>query len=507
MGKKNKSLKVWLSDNWIALIPYVMFIILTAIMACINPGTLSMRWMANKSDAAFSLVLVAIGQTFVLLTGGFDLSVGGVICVTNSLAAVYMGDTVGGILMWAVICIVIGIGSGVCHDFHIRGGDRRNSPHRGLRRCDRNDRGSFCAQEHCGCSGIYGGLLLLVLAGTGCAADPGGCGQCLWNSAQEGRGGSMRIKKFCTKHSSVILTYIVAVLLLTFVSIMRPGYASMNNLKVLSVQAAVLGLTALGQTFVILTGGMDLSIPWMFTIASFMMAAMTKGSDAKLVYVIPIVLCVGILMGIFNGVGVSYVGIAPVIMTMASNIIFQGLLVGITGGMPGSGTPDFIKKVATGTVGGVSILFLFWLAVSAVAIVILIKTSFGRKLYAVGNSETVALFSGIHVKGIKVCAYAVCGFTAALAGIVYSGRLGQLYLGMGDEYQMQSVAAVAIGGVSLVGGSGSYAGTMAGVFILIILNGLLSAMNIEQSIQKIIYGIVLFLAVLLSSRKKTGKEA
>lgn len=113
MGKKNKSLKVWLSDNWIALIPYVMFIILTAIMACINPGTLSMRWMANKSDAAFSLVLVAIGQTFVLLTGGFDLSVGGVICVTNSLAAVYMGDTVGGILMWAVICIVIGIGIGV----------------------------------------------------------------------------------------------------------------------------------------------------------------------------------------------------------------------------------------------------------------------------------------------------------------------------------------------------------------------------------------------------------
>ena len=485
MGKKNKSWKVWLSDNWIALIPYVMFIILTAIMACINPGTLSMRWMANKSDATFSLVLVAIGQTFVLLTGGFDLSVGGVICVTNSLAAVYMGDTVGGILMWAVICRVIGIGIGVCHDFHIRGG----------------------AQEHCGCSGIYGGLLLLVLTGTGRAADPGGCGECLWDSAQEGRGGSMRMKKFCTKHSSVILTYIVAVLLLTFVSIMRPGYASMNNLKVLSVQAAVLGLTALGQTFVILTGGMDLSIPWMFTIASFMMAAMTKGSDAKLVYVIPIVLCVGILMGIFNGVGVSYVGIAPVIMTMASNIIFQGLLVGITGGMPGSGAPDFIKKVATGTVGGVSILFLFWLVVSAVAIVILVKTSFGRKLYAVGNSETVALFSGIHVKGIKVCAYAVCGFTAALAGIVYSGRLGQLYLGMGDEYQMQSVAAVAIGGVSLVGGSGSYAGTMAGVFILIILNGLLSAMNIEQSIQKIIYGIVLFLAVLLSSRKKTGKEA
>jgi ribose transport system permease protein len=309
------------------------------------------------------------------------------------------------------------------------------------------------------------------------------------------------IRKTWSKHATVIVTYLVAAFLLLFVSIMRPGYADINNIRVLSIFAAILGFTVLGQTVVILTGGMDLSIPWMFTLSSFLMASMSKGSNAALIYTIPVVLIVGILMGVINGVGIAYVGIAPVIMTMATNIIYQGLLVGISGGMPGGAAPDFIKFVATGDVGGISILFLLWLAISGIALLLLNRTAYGRKIYAVGSNEKVALFSGINVKLIKVSAYAICGFMSALAGMLYAGRLGQLYLGMGDEYQMESIAAVAIGGVSLIGGRGSYAGAMAGVFILIILNGLLSAMNIPQSIQKIIYGVVLFLAVLISSNK------
>lgn len=315
----------------------------------------------------------------------------------------------------------------------------------------------------------------------------------------------MDMKKIWSKHSTVMMTYIVAALLLGFVSIMKPGYASGNNLRILSVSAAVLGITALGQTFVILTGGMDLSIPWMFTIAAFLMTSLTNGRNENIIWAVPIVLLVGILMGSFNGFGISYVGISPVIMTMGSNIIFQGLLVGVTGGTPGAAAPEFIKIVATGKIGEVSILFLLWLIISGITIIVFYKTAYGRRIYALGNNEIVALFSGINVKLTKLSVYAICGFTAALAGILYSGRLGQIYLGMGDEYQMQSVAAVAIGGVSLVGGNGSYAGTMAGAFILVILSGLLSAMNIPQSIQKIVYGIVLFLAVFISSKKKREK--
>lgn len=312
----------------------------------------------------------------------------------------------------------------------------------------------------------------------------------------------MMIKGFLKKNFSIIMTYAVAVLLLVFVSIVRPGYANPNNLRILSISAAILGITAMGQMIVVLTGGMDLSIPWMFTISAFLTANLTGGESIRLLYAIPVVLLVGALMGTFNGVGIAYAGIAPVIMTMGSNIIFQGLLLGLTGGTPGGSAPQALKTFAEGSILGLSPILVFWILASVIFFIVIAKSPYGRKIYAIGNNDTVALFSGINVKLTRVSAYAVCGMMAALAGILFSGRISQLYLGMGDPYQMQSVSAVAIGGVSLLGGSGSYIGTIGGVLVLIVLDGLLSAMGIAQSIQKIVYGIVLFLAVLLSSKRK-----
>ena len=294
----------------------------------------------------------------------------------------------------------------------------------------------------------------------------------------------MTAKSFLKKNFSIFMTFIIALLLLVFISILRPGYANVNNLRVLSITASFLGLTAMGQMAAILTGGMDLSIPWMFTIAAFLTGNLTQGENGKLIFAIPVILLVGILM------------------TMASNIIFQGLLVGITGGTPGGTAPQALKDFANGSVGGISTMLLFWIAISVVFYIIIAKSPYGRKLYAIGHSDTVALFSGVNVKLMRTSAYMVCGFFAALAGILFSGRVSQLYLGMGDPYQMQSVSAVAIGGVSLLGGSGSYIGTVAGVLVLVMLDGVLSALGFAQSVQKIIYGVVLMLAVLLSSRKQ-----
>ena len=145
------------------------------------------------------------------------------------------------------------------------------------------------------------------------------------------------------------------------------------------------------------------------------------------------------------------------------------------------------------------------------AIVILHKTQFGRNIYAVGSNETVAFFSGINTKLTKLIAYAACGLLTSAAALLYSGRLGQLYLAMGEPYQMQTIASVAIGGISLNGGKGSYAGTMAGVLIIVVLNGFLSVMNIPPNVQKIVYGVVLFVAVLIAAQeikvKKIRKDA
>ncbi len=316
----------------------------------------------------------------------------------------------------------------------------------------------------------------------------------------------MKAGSFVKKNFSVFMTFVIALLLLVFISVLRPGYANVNNLRVLSITASFLGLTAMGQMTAILTGGMDLSIPWMFTIAAFLTGNLTQGGNEKLFFAVPVILLVGVLMGAFNGIGIAYVGIAPVIMTMASNIIFQGLLVGITGGTPGGTAPQALKDFANGSLGGVSTMLLFWIAISVAFYVMIARSPYGRRLYAIGNNDTVALFSGINVKLMRTSAYMVCGFFAALAGILFSGRVSQLYLGMGDPYQMQSVSAVAIGGVSLLGGSGSYIGTVAGVLVLVMLDGVLSALGFAQSVQKIIYGVVLMLAVLLSSRKQKGRR-
>ncbi|MDR2019639.1 MAG: ABC transporter permease [Treponema sp.] len=311
----------------------------------------------------------------------------------------------------------------------------------------------------------------------------------------------MKIKRFWIQNSMVIIIYAIALLLLVTVSILKPGYSSANNLNMLSVTAAILGITSLGQTFVILTGGMDLSIPWMFSISAFLMAGLTNGNDGALVYAIPVVLLTGLMMGLINGFGIAYIGIIPVIMTISTNIIFQGLLVGISGGMPGGSLPPAIKTLVLGNTAGISTLFLIWLFISVLAVIVLHKTRYGRNIYAAGSNETVAFFSGINTKQTKLLAYGICGMLTAVAGVLYSGRLGQLYLAMGEPYQMQTIAAVAIGGVSLAGGKGSYAGTMAGVFILVILNGFLSAMNIPPNVQKIVYGAVLFMAVLIAERE------
>ena len=117
----------------------------------------------------------------------------------------------------------------------------------------------------------------------------------------------MTAKKFMKKNFSIIMTFVIALLLLLFISILRPGYANVNNLRVLSITASFLGMTAMGQMAAILTGGMDLSIPWMFTIAAFTTANLSQGDDSKLIFTIPIVLGLGILMGAFNGFGIAYV--------------------------------------------------------------------------------------------------------------------------------------------------------------------------------------------------------
>jgi ribose transport system permease protein len=177
------------------------------------------------------------------------------------------------------------------------------------------------------------------------------------------------------------------------------------------------------------------------------------------------------------------------------NVILSGALLIYTNGSPTSAAPPAIVSLATGRVGPIPGDTILWFVLACIATLVLTWTAFGRHLYAVGTKRTVAQFSGIAISRVTVVTYVVSGLTSALAGIVLTGYVGQAYLGMGDPYLFSSVAAVAIGGASILGGSGHYLGTVAGALILTVLAGLLPILNLDPAALQVIYGVVILVTV------------
>jgi ribose transport system permease protein len=304
---------------------------------------------------------------------------------------------------------------------------------------------------------------------------------------------------FVSRNRAILLAYLGMVVLLFLTSFVSPGFLSASHLRTLSVLAAFIGIVALGQTFVIIGGGIDLSVPWVLNCAAILMTLMAKGQDEPLIYVVPMVLAAGALVGVLNGAGVALFGVPPIIMTLAANVILQGGILVYTGGTPPATAPALIQFLAVGRLGEFPVIGTIWITLAVAASFLLSKTAFGRQLNAIGGSPTVAEFSGVPIVRTTVLTYTLSGFTAALAGMLLTGYTGQAYLGMGDPYLFTSIAAVAIGGASILGGSGHYMGTIAGAFVLTILTGLLPALNLSNGALLIVYGAVILITVSLAS--------
>ncbi len=302
-----------------------------------------------------------------------------------------------------------------------------------------------------------------------------------------------------SQHRPILLAYLGMVLLLAVTAVFSPGFLSESNLRSTLILAAFVGIVGLGQTFVIIGGGIDLSIPWVLNSAAILMALLCAGQDLPLVWVVPLVLIAGTGIGLLNGVGVAIFGVPAIVMTLATNVILQGLILVYTGGSPSPSAPALIKFFAVGRIGPIPVIGLIWLALAVSATVLLSRTAFGRHLYALGTSATVAQFSGVPTRRTTILTYMMSGLTAAFAGILLPGYSGQAYLGMGDPYLFTSIAAVAIGGASILGGSGNYLGTIAGAMVLTILTGLLPALNLSSGALLVVYGIVILLTVSIGS--------
>lgn len=297
----------------------------------------------------------------------------------------------------------------------------------------------------------------------------------------------------------ILLAYAGTLLLFVGVSLYSPGFASPAHIATIIVVASFTGIVAIGQTTVIIGGGIDLSVPWMLNCAAVMTTALTRSDDTALLWAIPLILVSGAAAGAVNGIGIALLRVPPIVMTLATNVILLGGLFIATRGFPPPPTPQALQYIANGRIGPIPTMALVWAALTVVVLIVERRTAFGRYLYATGDNRDVADLSGVPVARTTIIAYAISGLTAALAGILLTGYAKQSYLGMGDPYLFTSIAAVAIGGASILGGSGSYLGTIAGALLLTILSGVLPIFRLDSGALQIVYGLVILVTVSLAS--------
>jgi ribose transport system permease protein len=273
-----------------------------------------------------------------------------------------------------------------------------------------------------------------------------------------------------------------------------------NSLVVL---ASFLSILALGQGAVILTGGLDLSIPWTIALAGIVVAGLVQGSDQAALYAIPLGLLIGVAVGMFNATGVVFLGLSPIVMTLATNGIVQGLALVYSDGTPAGFASPAMRYFMTGRFLGLTPVTWFMIGFVVFALLLLARTRFGRHVYAVGNGRLVSQLSGVGVGRTLFGVYMLSGFCAALAGILLASFSGQASLGMGDDYLLPSIAVVVVGGALITGGRGHYLGMLGGVLLLTVISILLAGTTLPHAVRDIIYGLVVLGAVLALRERST----
>jgi ribose transport system permease protein len=278
-----------------------------------------------------------------------------------------------------------------------------------------------------------------------------------------------------------------------------PAYL-LQQLKV----ASFLGIIATGMMVVILLGQIDLSVPWVVSTGGMMACAATAHGELGLILAIPFGVVCGIGLGLINGIGVAYLRIPSMIITLAVNAVAQGLMVAYTGGFsPQDSASAAMRFIATGkTVIGIPNALIVWALIGAGAVFLFTRTTFGRAIYAIGNRERAAFLSGVDTQRVVMIAFAISGGLSAFGGVLLAGYASKAAQAMGDAYLLPSIAAVVLGGTSILGGRGSYLGTVAGVVLITLLQSILSVMQMPEAGRQVIYGAVIIGMLLLYGRER-----
>jgi ribose transport system permease protein len=305
---------------------------------------------------------------------------------------------------------------------------------------------------------------------------------------------------------AVAIAFGCIILLLLCGSLYSSNFLSPDYLLQQLKVASFLGVIATGMMAVILLGQIDLSVPWVVTTGAMMACAATAYGTTGAVLAIPFGILCGAAIGLVNGIAVAYLRIPSMIITLATNAVAQGLMVVYTGGFsPQDSASAAMRFLATGyAIPGLPNGVLVWLAVGLLAVFLLTRTTFGRALYAIGNRERAAYMSGINTRRITLLAFIMSGGLSALGGVLLAGYASKASQSMGDAYLLPSIAAVVLGGTHVLGGKGSYLGTVAGVILITLLQSILSVMQIEEAGRQLIYGAVIIGMLLLYGRQKVS---
>jgi ribose transport system permease protein len=236
-------------------------------------------------------------------------------------------------------------------------------------------------------------------------------------------------------------------------------------------------------------------VPW--TLSAAAMLATAVGGPAA----VPVGLGVGLVVGLFNGLGVAYLRVPSMIFTLGVNTVLMGLMVILTGGFaPQSAATDLMLFFGRDRTFGIPHAVILWIAVSVAIVFILNRTPLGRYMYAIGNREAATYLSGVNTRLVIICSFVICSLCAAIAGLLLAGYSSRAFQAMGDEYLLPSIAAVVLGGTHILGGRGKYLGTVIGAVLIVLLQSVLSVMQMPEAGRQIIYGAVIILMLLVYGR-------
>ncbi len=303
---------------------------------------------------------------------------------------------------------------------------------------------------------------------------------------------------------STVIALLLAIGLFVLGGLVHPGFANYSLAINILRLAAFLGVVAAGQTLVIIGGGegIDLSVGSVITLGAILVYQVANGSDVMVLPALIVALAVGVGIGAVNGLGITLLRIPPLVMTLGMAGVVQGLILVVTQGrLTGATAPLMVALITSPLAFEIPGVVLIWLLLGIVMWMLLERTPYGKQLFAIGVNRTTARLSGVRVPAILVLTYALSGMLAALAGFVLLGYTQRVFLNLGADYTLPSVAAVVVGGTLLAGGQGSYLGTMAGALVLTILTSLLTTLLLPESARQIVFGGTLLLLLSFYGRQ------